>query len=251
MTRWHRDAAGSSRPRHAAGDATSDYQIWERGGAAVVIPLSSKRKQKWNGTSCGKVTVRLISGTWVATAPESLTIFSVLVLYSLRGGSTAVTPDTVVDESRKRMADRVTGSPVRLFSRDGTICYYLRLEYDFLLLCLDSCFLLLYCSPSLIRVCFSSSYYFVRAAVIRNLRHVSQHVCTSCVICILPRLIIIRAKRVSNCYIQEKKNWPSVCVCVDVRLVLVLVWKNCLGFSVGYVLCASPYSSTSIMWWEA
>ena len=30
-------------------------------------------------------------------------------------------------------------------------------------------------------------------------------------------------------------------VCPDVRVILVLVWKNCLGFSVGYVLCASPY----------
>ena len=27
-----------------------------------------------------------------------------------------------------------------------------------------------------------------------------------------------------------------VCGCPDVRLILVLVWKNCLGFSVGYVL---------------
>ena len=27
--------------------------------------------KKWNGRSCGKVRVRLISGTWVATAPES------------------------------------------------------------------------------------------------------------------------------------------------------------------------------------
>ena len=34
----------------------------------------------------------------------------------------------------------------------------------------------------------------------------------------------IRAKRVSNCHIQEKKICPSVCV--DVRLMLVLVWKT-------------------------
>ena len=46
----------------------------------------------------------------------------------------------------------------------------------------------------------------------------------------------------------KKKNTDRLCVCVDVRLILVLVWKKCLGFSVGYVLCASPYSSTSIMW---
>ena len=32
---------------------------------------------------------------------------------------------------------------------------------------------------------------------------------------------VIRAKRVSNCYMQEKKNWPFVCP--DVRLILVLV----------------------------
>ena len=53
----------------------------------------------------------------------------------------------------------------------------------------------------------------------------------------------VRAKRVSNCYMQEKKT-DRVCVCVDVRLIfvlvctyvcfLVLMWKNCLGFSVGY-----------------
>ena len=36
--------------------------------------------------------------------------------------------------------------------------------------------------------------------------------------------LIIRAKRVSNCYIQEKKICPYVCV--DVRLILVLVWKT-------------------------
>ena len=48
-------------------------------------------------------------------------------------------------------------------------------------------------------------------------------------------LYIIRAKRVSNCYMQEKKKL-TVCVdvCVYVRLILVLVWKNCLGLSVGY-----------------
>ena len=38
----------------------------------------------------------------------------------------------------------------------------------------------------------------------------------------------IRAKGVSNCYIQEKKNCPSVCV--DVRKILVLVWKKLSWF---------------------
>ena len=36
------------------------------------------------------------------------------------------------------------------------------------------------------------------------------------------RTNIIRLKRVSNCYIQEK----NLSVCVDVRLILVLVWKT-------------------------
>ena len=32
----------------------------------------------------------------------------------------------------------------------------------------------------------------------------------------------------------KKKRTDRLCVCPDVRLILVLVWKNCLGFSVGY-----------------
>ena len=38
-----------------------------------------RRMQKWNGRSCGKVPVRLISGTWVATAPESWKFFLVFI----------------------------------------------------------------------------------------------------------------------------------------------------------------------------
>ena len=51
-----------------------------------------------------------------------------------RGGSTAamVTLDTVVDESMKKMTDRMTRSPSRLCSRDGKLCYYGRLEHAFL-----------------------------------------------------------------------------------------------------------------------
>ena len=57
-----------------------------------------------------------------------------------RGDSTAgvVTLDTAVDESRK-MVDSVTRFPVRLCSRDGKLCYYGRLQHDFLL-CLASYF---------------------------------------------------------------------------------------------------------------
>ena len=49
--------------------------------------------------------------------------------------------DTVADESRNKMVDGVTRSPARLCrSRVGKICYYERLEYDFLLSCLASYF---------------------------------------------------------------------------------------------------------------
>ena len=44
----------------------------------------------------------------------------------------------------------------------------------------------------------------------------------------------IRAKRVSNCYMQEKKNWPFVCLSGCSANLLVLVRKKCLGFTVGY-----------------
>ena len=47
---------------------------------------------------------------------------------------------------------------------------------------------------------------------------------------------------------RKKKLTVCVSVCPGVRLILVLVWKNCLGFSVGYVygqstvyLCLSKY----------
>ena len=80
--------------------------------------------QKWNGRSCGKVPVRLIGRTWVATAPESRQ-FCLVFVDLFAGGSTAaaVTLDTVADESRK-MADGVARSPSRLCSRDGKICCY-------------------------------------------------------------------------------------------------------------------------------
>ena len=45
----------------------------------------------------------------------------------------------------------------------------------------------------------------------------------------------------SEFLIATCKKKKTDCVCPDVRQILVLVWKNCLGFSVGYVLCASPY----------
>ena len=54
------------------------------------------------------------------------------------------------------------------------------------------------------------------------------------------RLFIIRAKRVSNCYMQEKKNWPSVCP--DVRLILVLVLGRQIIYGQNTVyLCLSKY----------
>ena len=52
----------------------------------------------------------------------------------------------------------------------------------------------------------------------------------------------IRAKRVSNCYIQEKKLTVCVCVCVDVRLILVLVLGRQIVYGQNTVyLCLSKY----------
>ena len=61
-------------------------------------------------------------------------------LFARGGGSTAVavTLDTVADEDKT--ADGVTRSSAWFCSRDGKICYYERLEYDFLLLCLAGYF---------------------------------------------------------------------------------------------------------------
>ena len=83
--------------------------------------------QKWNARSWGKVPVRLVRGTWVATAPESRQLCLVFVdVFAGRGDSTAaaVTLDTVTDESKKNMTDGVARSPSRLCSRGGKICWY-------------------------------------------------------------------------------------------------------------------------------
>ena len=70
----------------------------------------------------------------------------------MEGGSTTavLAQDTAVDKSKKKMAERVARSPVRLCIRDWKIYYYRRLEYDFLRLCLASFFFPSF-SPSLLR----------------------------------------------------------------------------------------------------
>ena len=69
-------------------------------------------------------------------------LFGFRWFFSEGGRSTAgvAARDTVADESRKKMADGRTRSPARLCSRDGKICYYGRLEYDFLAFVLASYF---------------------------------------------------------------------------------------------------------------
>ena len=49
MTRWHRDKAESSWRRHATEDAKSDDKGrgWAKGGAAVLILLSTNAEMKW------------------------------------------------------------------------------------------------------------------------------------------------------------------------------------------------------------
>ena len=118
-------------------------------------------------------------------SPGSFIWFSLIC--SRRGGSTTavVKFDTVVDESRTKMADSVTRSPARLSNRDGKLCHYGRLEYGFLAFVL--CFLRSLFSPSLSRY----------VSLLRVPSSVQQSSCTlqqevrvlpSCVICIRPHL---------------------------------------------------------------
>ena len=124
-----------------------------------------------------------------------------------RGGSTeaVATLDTAFDESREKLAYSVTRSPARLCSRDGKLCYYGRLEYDFLTFfyfCLASyspCFLL-------IPACFSSSCSFLSAAVICH--SLASSAC-SCVICILPHLGIPLV-RLTIIVPENKQDFPTL-----------------------------------------
>ena len=70
--------------------------------------------------------------------------------------------NTAVDESRKKIADRVASFPARLCSRDGKLCYYRHLEYVLLAFFLP-CFLLLFFSV-FIRACFSSRFFVLSAS---------------------------------------------------------------------------------------
>ena len=89
-----------------------------------------------------------------------------------------------IDESTK-MAGRAARSPARLCSRDRKLCFYRRLEYDFLACLL--CFLFFFFLSVLIPVRFSSSCCLVRAAAICAS---SASTCASCVIHILSHLRI-------------------------------------------------------------
>ena len=93
-----------------------------------------------------------MSGTWVTTTPESYWFCSIFVDLFTEGGSTAAVlrlDTTAVEESRKKMTDRVARSPARLCSRYGKRCHYRRLEYDFLAFL--PCFILFLFCPSLSR----------------------------------------------------------------------------------------------------
>ena len=102
--------------------------------------------------------------------------------------SDIVTLDTVANESRKKMVDSVTKSPAWLCSRDGKLCYYGRLEYDFL--AFVPCSLLFLFSPSLSRY----AYVRVPSSVQQSSTTLSNYVpgtisrVLSCVIRILPHL---------------------------------------------------------------
>ena len=122
-------------------------------------------------------------------SPGSFVWFSLIC--SRGGGPTAaaVTLDTVADESKNKMADGVTRSPARLCGRVGKICYYERLEYDILLLCLAYYF-------SYFLLPYPGMFYLVRvplsvqqqssATVLSASTYFIVRVLSSCVIFILP-----------------------------------------------------------------
>ena len=117
-------------------------------------------------------------------SPGSFVWFS-LICYR-RGDSTAavVRLDTVADESRK-MAYSVTRSPGRLCSRDGKLCCYGRLEYDFF--AFVPCFLLSLFSSLSRYVCLVRVPSFVQQSSVSLSKYVLR-VLSACVICILPHL---------------------------------------------------------------
>ena len=159
--------------------------------------------QKWNGWSCGKVPVRLISETWVATYSPRVQAVLFRFRWFVRGGGSstaeAVTPDTGADESRKKMADIVARFPSRLCSRDGKICCYGDALSTIFLRAFVPCFLLFvflfFLSFSLhpgmvvffvsLRLC--SSRLLLSASTCFMV-----HVLSACVICTLPHLEFFR-----------------------------------------------------------
>ena len=158
--------------------------------------------------------------------PSTFVWFSLIC--SLRGGSTAalLTVDTAVNESRKKVADRVTRSPTRLCSRDGKLCYYRRLEYDFLFffLALLPCFIVFF-------VCFSSSCCFVRAAVIS-----SASTCCSRVICIISDLRIPFVSFVIY-FSWFLFSWLACLLCSRTRYVCILFPTLIDEFALFCLLC--------------
>ena len=93
------------------------------------------------------------------------------------------------------MADSVTRSPARLCSRDGNICYYGRLEHDFL--AFVPCFLLLLFSPALSRYVYLLR---VPSSVQQSSATLSKHVVRD-VLCLLASLVACLISEFLCCYL--------------------------------------------------
>ena len=153
-----------------------------------------RRKQKRNGRLCGKAPVRLINGTWVTKTHESYVVVLFGFRWFVRGGGARqqqqywhlIPPWT---REGRRWQERMTRSPVRLCSRDGKICYYRRLEYDFLFSCLP--FFFPSFAPSSFGCVSLSPYNFVRAAVICSTSASSCVLLVSFVFCLLSAFLLV------------------------------------------------------------
>ena len=84
MTTWHRDEAEQSCLHHAAVDAKSSDKgkAGGTGGGGATVQMQLWTNAKRNGRSCGKVPVRLLSGTCGTTIIIAISSSITMIPYS-------------------------------------------------------------------------------------------------------------------------------------------------------------------------
>ena len=177
MTRWHRDVAERRSLRHATEDAKSDGQGKtgrEGRGSRTDSTDDESKNEMVNRVARYRFDCQVEPELLQPPNPRRFVWFWLICSRGESGGSiaAAVTLDTVADEGRSKMADGMTRSPAKLCIRDGKICFYERLEYDFLLV---HCFLH-YLSSFAFSLYVSIFFVFLCLCRSSNLLMYSQHV---------------------------------------------------------------------------